>query len=113
MKKIIIILFMTLMLLGCGKDLSAREVVSDYLENYITLDKSVVDQLNEYVDNEKLTNEQKLVYKEILRRQYSSLTYDIQNERYEGNMAYVKTKINVIDLAKAQQEALDYYNKHI
>ena len=87
--------------------------VSEYGPNYITLDNSTVTQLNEFVDNDKLTDEQKLTYKEILRKQYSSLTYDIQNERYEGNMAYVKTKINVIDLYKAQQEALDYYNSHI
>ncbi len=109
----IIILIVSVLLVGCGKDMSAREAVTDYLENYITLDSSIVEQLNEFVDNENLTEEQKLTYKEILRRQYSSLTYDIQNERYEGNMAYVKTKINVINLNKAQQDALDYYNKHV
>ncbi len=116
MKKIVITLMIVLnciILCGCEKDMSAREAVTDYLENYITLDSSVVDQLNSFVDSENLTEEQKLTYKEVLRRQYSSLTYDIQNERYEGNMAYVKTKVNVINLYKAQQDALAYYSKHI
>lgn len=110
---ITLILLLTFILTGCGHDLSARDAVTDYLDNYITLDSRVVNELNEFVDNENLTQEQKLVYKEVLRRQYSSLTYDIQNERYEGNMAYIRAKINVINLYKAQQDALNYYNEHI
>lgn len=116
MKKLLygfIIALCSLVLMGCGKEMTAKEAVADYLENYITLDSHIVEQLDEFVDNEDLTNDQKLLYKEILKKEYSSLTYDIQNERYEKDVAYVTTKINVIDLYNAQQEALKYYNEHI
>ena len=116
MKKILYSIFIisfSLFLLGCGKEMTAREAVSNYLENYITLDSSVTEQLDNFVKEENdLNDSQKEVYKDILKKEYSSLTFDIENERYEGDTAYLKVKINVINLYKAQQEALDYYNEN-
>lgn len=115
MKRIIngiFILFIGLFLTGCMGNKTAREAVSDYLEMYITLDSKVVDQLNEFVDNEDLTDEQKVVYKDILKKQYSTMTYSILDETYDGDTAYIKTKINVRDLHKVQEDALEYYNNH-
>ena len=116
MKKIIfsiLLIICNLIIIGCGKEQTAKEVVAQYLDNYITLDSNVILQMDEFVDNENLTDEQKEVYKDVLKKEYSSLTYDIQSERYENDNAYVKTKINVIDLYKVQREALNYYNSHI
>ena len=113
MKKILIctMLFLSsFLLIGCGEDMTPRQAVRDYMESYVTLDDSVIDQLNKYVDdNEELTNEHKVTYKEILRKQYSSLTYDILNERVEDNVAYVEVEINVKDLYKIRKETNEYY----
>lgn len=113
MKKILIctMLFLSSFLLfGCGEEMTPRQAVRDYMESYVTLDDSVIDQLNKYVDdNEELTNEHKVTYKEILRKQYSSLTYDILNERVEDNVAYVEVEINVKDLYKIRKETNEYY----
>ena len=91
MKKFIIVfvLFLSsILLIGCGEEMTPTQAVRDYLEGYVTLDDTVVNQLNDYVnDNEDLTKEQKDTYKEILRKQYSSLTYDIKNEKI-GRRAY-------------------------
>lgn len=108
----ILILLLGLFLTGCMGNKTAREAVSDYLEMYITLDSKVVDQLNEFVDKEDLTEEQKVVYKDILRKQYSTMTYSILSETYNGENAYIKTKINVRDLHKVQKDVLEYYNNH-
>lgn len=98
------------LLVGCGEEMTPTEAVRDYLESYVTLDDSVVNQLNDYVDdNEELTDNHKDVYKEILRNQYSSLTYDIVSERIEGNIAYVDVEINVKDLYKIRKETNEYY----
>ena len=116
MKKFIIVfvLFLSsILLIGCGEETTPTQAVRDYLEGYVTLDDTVVNQLNDYVnDNEDLTKEQKDTYKEILRKQYSSLTYDIKNEKIEDNIAYVTVKINVKNLYKIQKEANEYYENN-
>ena len=116
MKKIIVcfVLFLSsFLLIGCGEEMTPRQAVRDYLEGYVTLDDNIVNQLNEYVDtNEELTKDQKVVYKEILRKQYSSLTYEIKSEDVNDNEATVKVKINVKDLYKIQKETNEYYNNN-
>ncbi|MDE5888617.1 MAG: hypothetical protein K2H20_01210, partial [Bacilli bacterium] len=59
-KKLYILLFIVLGIIvtGCGKNMTAKEAVRDYLEMYVTLDSKVVDQLNEFVDKEDLDDEQ-------------------------------------------------------
>lgn len=116
MKKILFCLMFLLcsfLLVGCGEEMTPTEAVRDYMEGYVTLDDSVINQLNDYVkSNETLTDKQRDVYKEILRKQYSSLTYDIKNEKIEGNTAYVELKINVKDLYKIQKETNEYYEQN-
>ncbi len=109
---IIIILILGIILSGCGKNLTAREAVRDYLEMYVTLDNRVVEQLNEFVDKEDLDDEQKKMYKEVLKKEYSTLTYTLEDETYDGDRAYVKAKIKVMNLNKVQKDALDYFDEH-
>lgn len=114
MKKCIcglLLFFCSFLLIGCGEEMTPTQAVRDYMESYVILDDGVVDQLNDYVDNnEELSDEHKRIYKEILRTQYSSLTYDILNERVEDNIAYVDVEINVKDLYKIRKETNEYYN---
>ena len=113
MKKIFIstmLLFCSFLLVGCGEEMTPTQAVRDYMESYVTLDDNIVNQLNDYVDdNEELTDENKDTYKEILRTQYSSLTYDILSERIEDNIAYVDVEINVKDLYRIRKETNEYY----
>lgn len=113
-KKILslILLLSCFLLIGCGEEMTPMQAVDDYLQRYITLDDSIMDQLNEFVNNEDLTDEQKSTYKEILRNQYSSLTYTLKDEKIDGEIAYVTAKIQVKDLYKAQKDAVAYYEEH-
>ena len=75
MKKIVISLSLILcsfLLIACGEEMMPNQAVDDYLQKYVTLDDDVVNQINEYVDKEDMTDEQKSKYKQILRNQYSS-----------------------------------------
>ena len=113
MKKIFlcfVLLLSSFLLVGCGEEMTPTQAVRDYLEGYVTLDDNVINQLNEYVkENDSMTDLQKDSYKEILRMQYSSLAYDIKNERIDDDVAYVTVKIDVKDLYKIQKEANEYY----
>lgn len=113
-RKIAILLLMvgSFLLVGCGENMTAKDAVRDYLEMYVTLDDRVVDQLNDFVDKEDLTDTQKNVYKEVLRKEYTSLSYTLENETYDGDVAYITAKIHVIDLYKVQKDALHYFEEH-
>lgn len=108
----LILILSCFLLIGCGEEMTPMQAVDDYLQRYVTLDDNIVDQLNEFVDNDEMTDDQKKTYKEILRNQYSSLTYTITNEKIDGDTAYVKARIKVRDLYKAQKEANKYYEEH-
>ncbi len=115
MKKIyyiVLLIIFTTILTGCFGQKTAKEAVSEYLEMYVTLDSNVVDQVNEFVEHENLTDDQKKIYKDILKKQYSTMTYSILNETYNGDTAFIKTKINVRDLYRAQKEAFSYFKDH-
>ncbi|HAB66196.1 MAG TPA: hypothetical protein DCE23_02390 [Firmicutes bacterium] len=107
-KKILltIIILFTFFITGCvNNNLTAKEAVRDYLELYVTLDDRVVDQLDDYVNQEDFTEVQKNTYKEILKKQYTSLNYTFIDEKYEEDKAYITAKINVLDLVGVQKEA--------
>ena len=113
MKKILYLFIVCCLLItGCGMNKTASGAVTDYLELYTTLDSSVTDQLNEQLEKEEMTDEQKETYKEVMKKQYSSLNYEVINETINGNEAYVTVRVNVIDLYNSQQEAAKYFNEH-
>ena len=115
MKRVLMILFIIAVILfsaGCGMENTAREAAIQYLELYRTKDDVVMDELHEFVNNEDLTEAQKEKYYEILKKEYSTLMYEIEHEQYDGNVAYITFKVTVVDLYKAQKEANKYYEEH-
>ncbi len=115
MKRIIfclIIMTCSLLVIGCGEKMSPKDAVDDYLQKYVTLDDTIMNELNDFVDGEEFNEEQRTTYKEILRNQYSSLTYTILNEEIKEDEAVVKVKINVRDLYKIKKETNKYYDEH-
>lgn len=118
MKKILMSLFLLLgsfMLIGCGEEMTPNQAVDDYLQKYVTLDDDILKQIDEFVDNEDMTNEQKSTYKKILKDQYSTMTYTVKDVEYDeekNDVAYVTVDINVRDLYKVQQTSLEYYENH-
>lgn len=109
---LLIILLSVVILSGCGKNMTAKEAVADYLEMYITLDNKVVSQLDEYVNKEDLSDDQKNTYKSILKKQYTTMNYNVIGETYNGDTAYVRVKVNVMDLYKVQKESDLYLEEH-
>ena len=110
MKKVvsvISILVISLIMVGCScMKTTAKGAVESFLDQYRNLSSSVITDMDEVVDKEtELTEEQKEKYRDVLKKQYSDLEYEIVNENYDGDKAVVETKITVYDLYKAQRDA--------
>lgn len=91
---------------GCMKN-TAKGAVEDYLNQYKNLSSNVTSDLEDVVSKEDLTEEQKDVYRDVLKKQYKDLRYKIESEEYDDT-ALITTKITVYDYFKAQKEADEY-----
>ena len=95
MKKIILCLLSILLLSGCGEKVFNTPVkkVETFLLNYQTLSIDVVEQLNKVVNEEENFNaDQRLAYKELMKKHYQDLTYEIKDEKIDGDKATVTYK---------------------
>lgn len=104
----------SLALVGCScMQMTARNRVEEFLDQYRNLSANVLGDLDEVVETETdLSEEQKESYRDVLKKQYSDLKYEITNEEYDGDTAVVEAKITVYDLYKAQRDATEYLNEH-
>ena len=101
-----------LILTGCSlgnMDNTPTKKVEEYLNNYQTLDSNVLSKLDSIVDQETLFDEdQKITYRDILKKHYQDLVYKIKEETINGDKATVEVEIEVNDYTKALKEAEDY-----
>jgi len=108
MKKILSLLLIILLLTtGCGGN-NARGAVENYLKKYRNLSSEVLVDLENVINKENLTKKQQEKYREVLKKQYKDLTYEIINEEFENDVTYVTAKIEVYDLYTAQSDASLY-----
>ncbi len=110
MKKILTILLVTLLLTGCGK--SAKMEVENYLKKYKTLDSEVLVDLERVVESKDLNEKQKDKYRDVLKKQYKDLSYEIIKEEYDADISYITVKIEVYDLYKVESDASYYLENH-
>lgn len=113
MKKIVLLL-LPFFFIGCGEMTSTpTKKVESFMASYQTLDEKVIEQLNETAASEtKFNEEHQKEYKDIMRRHYQGLTYEIKDEIIDGNEATVVVEIEVTDYSKAMIEAEKYLNDH-
>ena len=125
MKKLLIVLIL-LLFTGCTlKDIdnTPTKQVETFLNNYQTLDKKVLKDLDLVIAKQNnFNNEQKERYRKILKKHYQNLTYEIKDETVNGNRANVEVEIEVTDFYKALKELKnnseitnneDYINKQL
>ncbi len=111
MKKIIAGILCLLLVVGCGCSItedSPKEQVKLFLNRYNDNDSEVMDELETYVSEEDFTDDQKETYKEVLKKQYKDLKYNIEDETIDGDTATVTVKVTVYDLYKVQKDADEY-----
>ena len=114
MRKFIAIILSSFFLFGCScSDMGAKNAVTDYLSQYNNLTEDVLDDLNKVASTDEFNEEQRELYKEIIKKQYQDLKYEIVDEKYNGDQATITAKITVYDLYKAQKDASLYMKDHI
>ena len=94
--------------MGCGKKSASDEVIF-FLEQYKKMNVSVINSLENDLAKEEWSDEQKERYRNVIKRQYKDMEYEIVHERYDSDLAFIDVKIKVYDYYKAQ-ENIDYYN---
>lgn len=116
MKRIPFILTMILILTGCNLALNNTPTkrVEMFLANYQTLNEEVMNDLSDVVmDEDKFNDSQKEKYKELMKRHYQALTYDIKDELIDGDEATVITQITVYDYTKEKSKANVYKDNNL
>lgn len=118
MKKLLSIFCIMTLLTGCScnanltKDTPTKEV-EHFFNDYQTLDTDVLTQLDTVVDREtSFTEEQKKTYRDIMKKHYQGLTYEIKDEVVDGDNATVTVEIEVKDYSKVMEEADTYLKEH-
>ena len=118
MKKIILLSFLFLLFIsGCSYQETMLNTptkkVEMFFSNYQTLNKSVMDDLDKVVDEEERFNtKQKESYRELMKKHYQSIQYDIKDEKINGDQAEERVEVEVIDYSKILQDADNYLEDH-
>lgn len=111
MKKYIILVVMFLLLSGCENvSNTPTKQVEGFFNKYQILDKEVLDDLDSVLLNEEnLSEENKNKYRDVMKKQYKNLIYQIKEEEINADVATVTVEITVTDFSKILAEY--QYNK--
>ncbi len=112
MKKILTLFIFLLLLVGCSLSNTPTSQVEDLLTKYQTLDKDIKTGIEEVLNEETLTSTQKERYRSLIEKQYKNLTYQVKEEKIDGNTANVTAEIEVLDYKKAvNNSSVQYQDK--
>jgi hypothetical protein len=118
MKKVVSCVLVLLSLTGCAcnanitKDTPTKKV-EQFFNNYQTLNDDVLTQLDEVINKETtFTDAQREIYRDIMKKHYQDLKYEIKDEIIDGDNATVTVEIEVKDYSKTMTESDEYLNAH-
>lgn len=109
MKKIFVLFMFLFFLVGCSLSNNPTSKVEDLLVKYQTLDSDIKNGIDNVLNEENLTDNQKSRYRGLLEKQYKDLTYQIKEERIDGNIAIITAEIEVFDYKKIINEVNSEY----
>lgn len=102
MKKIFLAcLFTVFILTGCDLGNTPTSKVEDLLSKYQMLDKSISTHYSQLTENEVIDEDLQKDYQKLIKKQYQNLSYEIKEEKIDGNHATVEAQIKVTDYQKA------------
>ncbi len=103
MKKLVL-LFSILFLSACTTTNASFEVES-FLNKFRNHEQEVMQSLDEMLEKEDMTIEQKNAYRLIMKRQYSDLKYKLMDAYYNGDEVDYKVEITVYDFINSINKA--------
>ena len=114
MKKILcfIMSFILLLTTACSLGNTPTSAVEQLLSKYNTNDEEILVELDDYINDSELTDEESKKYKDIYLKQFKDMKYEIKNEKIDGDNATVTVQITVYDYYNVEKEANDYLTQH-
>lgn len=110
-KKLLFIIglfILSISLFGCGNMNTPRKKVEMLLMSYRNNGESIISELNDYLSTLMIEDEYFEDYKKVYLRQYQDLTYEIKDERIDGDNAVVTAQIEVYDYYQTENNVNDY-----
>ena len=111
MKRKLAIFSICLLLLfttACSLGTTPTSAVERLFAKYNNQDEEIVVELDDYINDSELTEEQNNKYKSVYLRQFKDMKYEIKDEVIDGDNATVTAQITVYDYYKADKEADEY-----
>lgn len=105
-RKILLFLIPLLFLVGCEMSNTPKGRVESLMMKYQKVDIDISNGINNIIDEQSMTETQRGRYRSLLERQYKNLSYEIKDEKIDGNNATVTVEIEVIDYKKAINDLL-------
>lgn len=93
---------------GCTMGNTPSAKVEELLKKYNNNDDIVKSELGDYLNTLSLDDENHSAYQEVYLRQYSDMSYEIKDERIDGNNATVTVQIKVYDYYSAENTISNY-----
>lgn len=116
MKKIIFFLtgMLIVTLVGCGVvENTPTKQVEAFLSMYQKGDNKVLDDLDSSIENYGVFNDtQKEEYRDLMKKHYQGLKYEVKDEVIDGDNATVTVEIEVNDYSKVLTDAEKYRQDH-
>lgn len=99
-KYALVIMIPLLIMCACSLGNTPTSKVEDLFTKYQKLDKDITTQIDNVLNNADLNQSDKDRYRKIMEKQYRNLTYEIKDERIDGDNAIVTVTIEVLDYKK-------------
>lgn len=116
MKKFLLILTSCLFVLtGCDSNMdnTPTKKVEAFLNNYQTLDNSVLEDLDTTLAADTtLSEDDRKKYREFMEKHYKDLKYEIKDEKIDGDKATVETEVTVRNYTKSVTDAENYKSEN-
>lgn len=109
MKKLLILLILSVSLIGCSLSNTPTSKVEELMTKYQTVDDDIKDEIEMVLTDETLTLEQKKEYRELIEKQYKNMSYEVKEEIIDGDKATVTVAIEVVDYKKVIQQLENQY----
>lgn len=105
-----------ILLVGCSLSNNPNSKVEELLGKYQTLDSSINITPNLLSNSSNLDNDIEEEYKKAVETQYKNLSYELKDEKIDGDSATITTEIEVLDykqiLEKYQKDNYDEKEYH-
>ena len=99
--KIFLLLVVMALLVGCSMANTPTAVVENLFMKYQKVDNDIDAGIDSVLDEQNLTSIHRDRYRKLLENQYKNLSYEIKEEKIDGDNAIVTVEIEVIDYRNA------------